>query len=182
MKIRYDIRWMVYCAMLTALTVVLSRFASFYIIPPNGLRMSFEGIPIVVAAVWLGPLGGLIVGGLSDVIGALLFPVGAYFPAFTVTPLLFGLITGVMMIYVFKGERKLWQFAVGILTAELLANVLWGSFAVKLYFDMLGTSDLGYLAWVAARLPGRAILYAVNTLLSFALVKTIDRIATLKAV
>ena len=60
-------------ALLIALEVVLSRWLSF-----NAMqyKIGFAFVPLAIAAVLYGPLGGMAVGGMSDLLGATLFPSG----------------------------------------------------------------------------------------------------------
>ena len=60
-------------AVLVALEIVLNRFCS---INTFGWKIGFSFVPVVAAAVVYGPVVGAIVGGLGDLIGALLFPIG----------------------------------------------------------------------------------------------------------
>ena len=79
-------------AVLIALQVVLSRFFSVKI--TEVLKFSFGFVPVMLAGALYGAWGGCIVAGVSDVIGALLFPQGRFFIGYTVTAVLTGLIYG----------------------------------------------------------------------------------------
>ena len=72
-------------ALLIALNVVLSRFLSFNV---WNLKIGFTFVSLIFAAYFTGPVGAAIVGGAGDLIGALMFPIGAYFPGFTLTAVL----------------------------------------------------------------------------------------------
>ena len=72
-------------AMLLALEIVLSRFLS---IQTPVTRIGFGFIPLVIAGILFGPVPAAIVAGLADVLGALLFPVGTYYPPLTITSVL----------------------------------------------------------------------------------------------
>ena len=85
---------LVLLAVLTAMEIVLSRFLS---INPWNLKIGFSFVPIVVAAMLYGPLGGACVAGMGDFLGANLFPIGPYFPGYTVTAVLTGLVFGVLL-------------------------------------------------------------------------------------
>ena len=78
-------------ALLTAMQVVLSRFLSFNTL---SLKIGFAFLPVAIGAAVLGPVGGAIVGGLGDFLGAVLFPIGPYFPGFTLTTALSGVAFG----------------------------------------------------------------------------------------
>lgn len=82
-------------AMLTALEVILSRLVP--VVSSQQIKVSFAFLPVAIAAYLYGVKGGAIVGGVSDVIGALMFPVGEFFPGFTVTAILEGLCFGIFL-------------------------------------------------------------------------------------
>ena len=77
---KLDLKAMVTCAALIAAAIVLSRFLS---INAWNLKIGFTFVPVFIAAYLYGPIGGAVVGGIADFIGAILFPIGAYFPGFT---------------------------------------------------------------------------------------------------
>ena len=91
-------------ALLTAIQVVLSRFLSFSTL---SLKIGFAFLPVTIGAAVLGPVGGAIVGGLGDFLGAVLFPIGPYFPGFTLTTALSGVAFGVA-IYRRRTPSALW--------------------------------------------------------------------------
>ena len=79
---------------LLALLIVLNRFVS---IKTPLLVISFSFVPIMMAAIWLGPKYSTLIAALGDFIGAILFPFGTYFPGFTVSAGLTGLIYGIFL-------------------------------------------------------------------------------------
>lgn len=81
-------------ALLVALDIVLSRFASLNL---WNTRIGFGFVPVVVAGMLLGPFKAALTAAVADVIGALLFPTGAFFPGFTVTAVLRGIMYGVVL-------------------------------------------------------------------------------------
>lgn len=108
--------------MLVAIEIVLSRFLS---ISAWNLKIGFGFAPVVVAAVLYGAVPAAIVGGLGDFLGAILFPIGAYFPGFTLTAALTGLVFG---LFLHKGQtvaRIGGAVAVNQLVLSLLVNTLW---------------------------------------------------------
>ena len=82
-----------FSAMLIALYFVTDRFTAINLLS-NQYKLSF--IPLILAGVFLGPLWGMAVGGLGDLISALIMPTGAYFPGFTVVSALMGLTIGLL--------------------------------------------------------------------------------------
>lgn len=86
-----NVRTLVSCALLAAVSVVLARF----IIPmPNETtRFSLEAVPIFLAGMLFGPLPGALVGFVADFVGCLFSGYG-YNPMFCVPPILYGLAAG----------------------------------------------------------------------------------------
>ena len=78
-------------ALLIALDIILTRFLS---INTQFLRISLGMIPVALAGVIFGPVWGGVCGAAGDLLGMLIFPSGAYFPGFTLTAALTGIIYG----------------------------------------------------------------------------------------
>lgn len=120
--IRVDTQALVIMGLLIAGNVVLSRFVS---IQAWNLRIGFGFLPIVIAAIMLGPMKAGIVAAIADILGATLFPAGTFFPGFTLTAFLVGVVYG---IFLYKKHSKLKVFiAVGIhqFMLSLFLNTLW---------------------------------------------------------
>ena len=119
---KIDVKTMVVCAVLIAAAIVLSRFLS---INAWNLKIGFTFIPIFLAGYLFGPVKGALVGGVADLLGALLFPIGAYFPGFTLTCALEGATYGSLLHKKQTPARIL--IAVGIvqLVLGLLVNTYW---------------------------------------------------------
>ena len=75
-------------AILVALEVVLSRFLSINL---WSNKIGFAFVPIAVTAMLYGPVTTGVTAAVADLIGALLFPSGAFFPGFTLTAFLNGM-------------------------------------------------------------------------------------------
>ena len=98
-------------ALLTAMQVVLSRFLSFNTL---SLKIGFAFLPVAIGAAVLGPVGGAIVGGLGDFLGAILFPIGPYFPGFTLSCALTGLVFDALGMIPDDGEQDITLEAEGM--------------------------------------------------------------------
>ena len=72
----FSTKMIVTLALLLAIEIVLSRFLS---IQTSITRIGFGFVPLVIAGVLFGPVAAAIVAVLGDVLGALLFPTGAFF-------------------------------------------------------------------------------------------------------
>ena len=153
MKKKFPLRAMVVCAMLTATAVVLDRFVP--VVFTDSLKITLTFIPVLVAAILYGPAGGAIVWGLADLLGALLFPRGVYFPGFTVTAALKGALFGW---YLSRPQAKFFPHAV-IPTA--VGNIVFGLIVDTLWISLLYSSKT-YWAYFLSRIPQTVVLCAMN--------------------
>lgn len=85
---------LILAGLLIATTIVLNRFLS---IKTPILVISFSYIPIMLSAIMLGPWYTMLIAGFADLIGALLFPFGAYFVGYTISAVISGLIYGLFL-------------------------------------------------------------------------------------
>ena len=160
---RFNTRTLSLAALLTALEIVLSRFLS---ISAWNTKIGFAFVPVVLAALLLGPLWAGIVAALADFLGAMLFPVGAFFPGFTLIAFLMGLCYGLFLHRKQSLPRILGAVAVHQLALSLLLNTLW--------ISVLYGSPFGPL--LLSRLPQCALLAAVQLALIPALVRLLPRL------
>jgi len=109
-------------ALLAAIEIVLSRFLS---IQAWNTKIGFSFVPIVVAAILLGPIPAAVVATIADIVGALLFPSGAFFPGFTLTACLSGLNYGLFLHKKQDMLHVLGAVSVHQLLLSLLLNTLW---------------------------------------------------------
>ena len=80
-------------AMLTAIGIILS----FFKIPVNQLiTIGFGSLPLSVSGMLLGPAVSGVVGALMDIGGYLVKPTGPFFPGFTISGIVSGIIYGLM--------------------------------------------------------------------------------------
>ena len=125
-----NVRTLVSCALLAAVSVVLARF----IIPmPNETtRFSLEAVPIFLAGMLFGPLPGALVGFVADFVGCLFSGYG-YNPMFCVPPILYGLAAGLFQPMLVK-KTSVWTIALAFLPAITLGSILWESFALAFVY------------------------------------------------
>lgn len=119
---KLNIKTLVMIALMVALHVVLSRFLSFNI---WSNKIGFSFVPVFVAAYLYGPLVAGLVGGLGDFLGAILFPIGPYFPGFTLTCVIGGVVFGLLLHKKQTVPRLLGATLINQLVLGLLVNTLW---------------------------------------------------------
>ena len=80
--------------LLIAIEIVLNRFASFNV---WNLKIGLAFVPVMLAGMLMGPVKAGIVGAVADFLGAIIFPIGAYFPGFTFGAFLKGVLYGALL-------------------------------------------------------------------------------------
>lgn len=159
---RLGLRVAVLCALLSAFSIVFGKYLAIGV--GDVLRFSFENLPVIFAGMALGPLGGVTVGVLSDLVGCVL--VGyAINPLVTVGAAVIGLVSG---FYRFLPKRSgrvsrfLCVFAT-VISAHLLGSVVVKTFGLAVFYSM----PIGVLMlW---RLLNYAIISAAECLILYLL-------------
>ena len=130
--------------LLVGISVILTRFLGV-MMPLGGiqaLRLSFGHLPIMLAGILLGPAAGAITGALADLIGGILFPVGPYFPGFTLSSAMWGFLPPVLLLLIpNRPSRKgFWPFLAVVFVTSLVVsglNTLWLAIMFKRAFWVL---------------------------------------------
>ncbi len=114
---------MLHVAVLIAVEVVLSRFCS---IPTQFMKIGVAFVALAVCGMLFGPWWAMLAGGVADFIGAILFPVGPYFPGFTLSNALTGLVFGLCLYRRQEGWKHI-ALSVGVnnLGISLFLSTLW---------------------------------------------------------
>ena len=149
---------------LIALEVVISHFVTFR--PTQTMKLSLDFLPIVIAGVMFGPVPAMIIGMLADVLGAFIFPVGPYFPGFTVTAALTGLVYGLLL----HKDQSMIRIVIAVAIQQWVLSLLLNTFWLKVLYGM------PYIPTLVGRIPQTAILTAVQLILIPIIVKVIHEI------
>lgn len=131
---------LVLIAMLIAAQVVLSRFLSISL---WNLRIGFAFVPIVLAGILLGAIPAGLTAALADLIGATLFPSGPFFPGFTLTAAVTGVLYGLFL----HKKQTLPRILGAVLTTELLCSILLNTTWLSILYST------PYVALLPTRLP-----------------------------
>lgn len=144
--------------MFIAIEIILSRFLS---INAWNMKIGLNFIPIVLCAMLFGPIYAGIVAALADFLGATLFPIGAYFPGFTLTALITGIIFG---LFLYKKQNALCIIC-SVSINQLLLSLLLNTFWISLLYDA------PFIELLISRIPQCAILFIIQISLIFLLRK-----------
>ena len=162
-----NVRTLVSCALLAAVSVVLARF----IIPmPNETtRFSIEAVPIFLAGMLFGPIPGALVGFSADLVGCLFSGYG-YNPLFCVPPILYGLSAGLFRPLLLKKTTPL-TIGLSFLPPIALGSILYQS-ATLAYVYGKGAFLPNFLVKLSTRSVQFAITFVLDVLIVYLLYKS----------
>lgn len=160
-------------AFLIALDIILTRFLS---INTQFLRLSLGMLPVAIAGAAFGPVWGGVCGGIGDLLGVLLFPSGAFFPGFTLTAVLTGVIYGLFLYR--KNEHRL---LLNTILATLVVCIGCNLMLDTLWLDIMYGS--GFIAILPARLVKCAASIPIYSIaIYFVWGKAVSRVPALRAI
>ena len=140
-------------AFLIAISVVLTRFCS---INTPILRIGFGFMPCAIMGIMYGPLWAGAGYAIADVLGMMIFPNGAYFPGFTLTAFLTGVVYGL-----FYHNREI------TIKSSILPNLI-VSFVLNLVLDTVWLMILmgqGFLVLLPTRIIKCVVMFAIQVVL-----------------
>lgn len=161
MKTKNILKKLVVAGILIAANIVISRFLS---IPLWNMKFSFAFLTVALAARYCGIWGAIAVNGIGDFLGAILFPTGAYFPGFTLTAAIVGLIMGCYIAKQCNFTRIVLCTLTHQILCTLLLNTLWISIVYKTPFDVQ----------LIARLPQAGIMSVLQIIILYLLFVKFD--------
>lgn len=159
-------------AMLLALRIVLGFFANatlpFF---GNSVKISGAFLPIAVTGAMFGPVPAALVGALGDILSYLLNPTGGgFFPGFTISGILTGLIYGM---FFYKNQISVPRVILAWFTNTLVVETFLAAF--WLYF-LFGSQPGTYTTYLIARLISEAVKCIPEILLIFVCGKLVSKI------
>lgn len=113
--------------LLVALEIIISRFCTIH---TWNLKIGFGFVPVVVAAIFYGPVAAGLVGAIGDIISAFLFPVGAYFPGFTLSAFLTGAVFGLFL----KKSQTAGRVVISVLLAQFVVSQFINTFWISVLY------------------------------------------------
>lgn len=144
-----------FSGVLIALEVILTRFFS---IQTEIVRYGFGFIPISMSGILFGPLTAGITASLADVLGMVIAPQGAYFPGFTLSAFITGMIYGFIL-----HKRHITFLGIGF--AVLLVTIISDLILNTIWLSILTGNAVAAIA--AARILKSLIMLPVSTALIY---------------
>lgn len=165
MKKLKETRTLTVAAMLTALGIVLG----FFKLPISQLiEIRFSSLPICLAGMLFGPGVGGVVGALVDVGGYFVKPTGPFFPGFTVSSAVTGIIFGLMYYQKRLTVKR-------VIVAEIIYTVIVCVLMNSYWLSVLYLND-GYLAAIITRLPKQLIMVPIYAIMRYTMLTAIEKI------
>ena len=159
------IKKIILSSLLLSILIILNRFIS---IKTEVLVISFSFVPIMMSGLWLGPKYSTLIALLGDLIGAILFPFGPYFPGFTVSQAISGLIYGLFLYNQgneMKNKKLLIMLTISSFIQLLFVNVFLTSFWIHILYGK------AYLAIMASRVVTQVIMFPIHIITIYGLEK-----------
>lgn len=165
-----NVRGITLTAMLGAVSIVLGSY--FTIMLWDFLKVGFSFLPNEFVYYLFGPFVGIVYGAAIDILTFLVRPMGAYFPGFTISSMLTGLIYG-MILYrkPISIKRVAAANTIRMVFVDLLLNTYW---LTLLY-------GYSFFAIVPVRALKQLIMLPFETFLLYILIKGVEASGVLRA-
>ena len=149
---------LVYCALLAAMSIVLSRYLSISV--GMGIRISLGNLPIIISSLMFGPFAGACVGFAADFIGATVLTgttPANYNPFLMVGPVLIGIIPWLLRVVLYGRKRvkhtlaaltsitTITHVCTSILITTPILNYFFMNFEGIAFWSFMGTRALIYI-------------------------------------
>jgi len=141
-------------ALLLATFIILDRLLT---INTQFLTINLSMIPIMIAAIILGPKYSTMIAMLGDLIGSILWPFGPYFIGFTITSGITGFIFGMLL---YKNPNKpnklFWlKAAISNILVYIIVNILLNSLCLHIMYEK------AFIYYLALRISTQTILLPI---------------------
>ncbi|MEF9968415.1 MAG: folate family ECF transporter S component [Longicatena sp.] len=145
-----------YLAIMAIFIVIKVDMASLFIPVGENLRISFTFLVIAVESCIIGPIPALASGFITDIIGFMLFPFGAFFPGYILSAMLNCFIYAV---FLYDTRITIAKLFASKFIVTYFCNVLLGS----LWSSMLYSK--GFMFYVTASFIKNTILFPIEVIL-----------------
>jgi ECF transporter S component (folate family) len=151
-----NLRSLLACSLLLALGIILNMYATVRV--SDALKVSTSFIALASIGLLFGPVPAMISGGVLDVVSFLFKPDGPFFPGFTVSSILSGLLYGLLLYR--RGTRSLYILApLAKLLVNLLINLVLNTYWITILYGR------GFLAILPARVLKNLVAWPVESII-----------------
>lgn len=150
------------CAMLGAIAIVLG---SLSIELGPSIRIGFSGIPNELVHYLFGPSVGSLFAGALDILKYMIKPVGGFFPGFTLTAMLAGVIYGS---FYYRKPLSLGRVFAAHLAVSLICNVLLNTMCLSILYGK------AFMVLLPPRVIKNLIMWPIDSLIFFNIAKLLE--------
>lgn len=165
-----SVRTITTAAMFAAIAIVLGMFS---INLGNYIRIGFSTIPNGVCAYLFGPVVGGIFAGALDVLKYLMKPTGPFFPGLTAVVVLAGVLYGC---FYYKKPITFRRVLAAKFVVMLICNVILNTLCLSILYGK------GFMVLLPARLIKNLIMWPIDAMIFYSILKTLHLLGILKAV
>ncbi len=161
-----DLRSLIGLALCMALGIVLEAIGTVQVLPE--LQLSFGFLTSALIGMLYGPFCGAVTGTFTDLIVFAIHPTGAYFPGFTLTSLLGGIVYG---LFLYKKKCSLPRLILAKSSITLFLNILLNSFWLTILYNQ------AFWAMLPVRITKNLIMLPIEILLMWLVLPRVAKLA-----
>lgn len=160
-----NVRNLVLASLLITVHLLLDLF-TIQLLPT--LHISFEFLASATIGMFFGPVVGGVCGGVSDIINYILYPKGAFFPGFTISAIVSGLIYGAVL---YKKEITLKRCFVTVTLIILIVDIILNTYWLSILYKN------AFIALLGPRLVKNLVMIPINAGLMHIVLKKVKEIS-----
>ena len=149
-------------AMFAAISVVLGYFT---LVLGDYLNIGFSTIANQFVYYLFGPVAGGLFGGTLDILKYIIHPTGAFFPGFTISAMVGGVLYGC---FLYKRPISFWRVLAAELTVSIICNMLLGTLWLSMLYGK------AFMALLPMRVFKNIMMWPVNSILFYTIGKTLE--------
>ena len=149
-------------AMFAAISVVLGYFT---LVLGDYLKIGFSTIANQFVYYLFGPVAGGLFGGTLDILKYIIHPTGAFFPGFTISAMVGGVLYGW---FLYKRPISFWRVLAAELTVSIICNMLLGTLWLSMLYGK------AFMALLPMRVFKNIMMWPVNSILFYTIGKTLE--------
>jgi len=162
-----NLRKLVFCGLMAALAIILSATSTIKLGPY--LRIGFSGYPNRIVDCLLGPVVGILFGGVLDILKFFISSGDSmFFFGYTFNAMLAGLITGTIL---YHKPLKLWRIVLAEFLLKMLVNVCLGTWWSSLLYGY------GFFAILQVRLVKNLVQWPVDSAILYIVLQPVLRMS-----
>lgn len=136
------------------------------------IKIGFSTIANQFVYYLFGPVVGAIFGGTLDILKFIVKPTGAFFPGWTVSAAVAGVLYG---LFLYRRPLKLWRVLAAELTVSVICNMLLGTLWLNIMYGQ------AFFAILPMRVLKNLIMWPINSVIFYTIAWTLEQGGVFKA-